>query len=82
MVSIFAVCSMHPVNGADIGRQGVVLYFCMPVGADLDRPTHYLSVLGVTGVSNSELVFSILRRYSVYSYQWLTYYLVGSGCNV
>jgi len=75
IVSVFAVCSMHPVDAEHVASEGLTLYFCMPVG-DFDKPTHYLSIVGCCGRSDSEFVFGVLRRYSVFSYQWITYYLL------
>lgn len=83
IVSIVAVILRRPVASEDMERQGFVLYFCLPCCApDALDCTHYLAIVGIPGFIKSDAVFCGLAQYGMYSYQWLTYYVIGGAvCN-
>ena len=76
-VSIFAVSHSVPLTIEQAERLGFVLYGCWPCcDAGASSCTHWLSVLSKRGEVSSDTAFTRLAHYGIFSYRWLTYYMI------
>lgn len=80
LVNVCGVCSQFPICSDQATGRGLYYYGCWPMSEGCAPPcSHYLTILGVPGLVDSAILFELLAPFGVYSYKWITYFLLEGG---